>query len=244
MADLHPYLRELPAVDRLLKEPALGELLERLPRKLVLAAVQETLQRYREKIIAGGEGGSFTAVSDLSPEKLAREAAALARKQALPHLRPVVNATGIVLHTNLGRAPLARAAAEAVASIMEGYCNLELDLEEGVRGSRQAHVEGLLCELTGAEAAVVVNNNAAAVFLLLNSCAAGKEVIVSRGTGGDRRLLSPSRGHGRRRHPPRGGGHHQQDLPVRLRGGHHPRHGRPAQSSYQQLPAGRLYRLR
>jgi len=181
VADLHPYLRELPAVDRLLKEPALGELLERLPRKLVLAAVQETLQRYREKIIAGGEGGSFTAVSDLSPEKLAREAAVLARKQALPHLRPVVNATGIVLHTNLGRAPLARAAAEAVASIMEGYCNLELDLEEGVRGSRQAHVEGLLCELTGAEAAVVVNNNAAAVFLLLNSCAAGKEVIVSRG---------------------------------------------------------------
>lgn len=181
MADLHPYLRELPAVDRLLKEPVIGELLEQLPRRLVLAAVQETLQGYRQKICTARGSGQFGADLDLSPARLAQEAAALAQSQVLPRLRPVINATGIVLHTNLGRAPLAAAAAEAAAGIMVRYCNLEIDLEEGVRGSRQAHLEWLLCDLTGAEAAVVVNNNAAAVFLLLNSCASGKEVIVSRG---------------------------------------------------------------
>ncbi len=181
MADLHSILRELPAVDRLLKEPALGELLERLPRRLVLAAAQETLQSYRQKIYASSKTGQPVTGLDLSPAVLAREAAALALSQSMPSLRPVINATGVVLHTNLGRAPLAAAAAEAVAGIMEHYCNLEIDLEEGVRSSRQAHLEGLLCDLTGAEAAVVVNNNAAAVFLLLNSCATGKEVIVSRG---------------------------------------------------------------
>lgn len=181
MTDLHPYLRELPAVDRLLKEPVIGELLERLPRRLVLAAVQETLQGYRQKICGERDGGQFRTGLDLSPARLAQEAAALAQNQAVPCLRPVINATGIVLHTNLGRAPLAPAAAKAVAEILERYCNLEIDLVEGVRGSRQAHLERLLCDLTGAEAAVVVNNNAAAVFLLLNSCAAGKEVIVSRG---------------------------------------------------------------
>lgn len=181
MADLHPILRELPAVDRLLKEPVLSELLECLPRRLVLASVQETLQACRQKIYAGGETGQTVNGLDLSPAALAREAAALAQSQAVPGLRPVINATGVILHTNLGRAPLAAAAAEAVSGIMEQYCNLEINLEEGVRGSRQAHLERLLCDLTGAEAAVVVNNNAAAVFLLLNSCAAGKEVIVSRG---------------------------------------------------------------
>ena len=128
MTELHPYLRELPAVDRLLKEPALGELLERLPRRLVLAAVQETLQGYRQKISAEREGGRFMAGLDLSTAVLAQEAAMLAQNRALPRLRPVINATGIVLHTNLGRAPLARAAAQAVTSIMEGYCNLEMDL--------------------------------------------------------------------------------------------------------------------
>ena len=181
MSDLHSHLRELPAVDRLLKEPAIAELLERLPRRLVLAALQETLQDYRQKICAGGDGREAGNCFDLSPAGLAREAAALARSQALLSLRQVINATGIVLHTNLGRAPLAAAAAKAVAEIAERYCNLEIDLAAGARGSRQAHLEQLLCRLTGAEAAVVVNNNAAAVFLLLNSCAAGREVIVSRG---------------------------------------------------------------
>ncbi len=182
MADLYPLLRELPAVDRMLQEPALAGLLEKMPRRLVLAAVQETLQGYRQRIIDHhGAAADSAAALDLSPAALAREAAESARRRDRPGLRPVINATGVVLHTNLGRSPLAAAAAAAVAGIMERYCNLEIDLEEGVRGSRQAHLEGLLCDLTGAEAAVVVNNNAAAVFLILNSCAAGKEVIVSRG---------------------------------------------------------------
>ncbi len=182
MADLNPYLRDLPAVDRLLREPVVVELLERLPRRLVLAAVQETLQGYREKICSVGDSGFAPGTAlDLSPARLAQEAALLAQNQARPSLCPVINATGIVLHTNLGRAPLAPEAAKAVTEVLERYCNLEIDLPEGARGSRQAHLENLLCELTGAEAAVVVNNNAAAVFLLLNSCAAGKEVIVSRG---------------------------------------------------------------
>ncbi len=169
-------------MDRLLQEPALAGLLEKMPRRLVLAAVQETLQGYRQRIIDHhGAAADSAAALDLSPAALAREAAESARRRDRPGLRPVINATGVVLHTNLGRSPLAAAAAAAVAGIMERYCNLEIDLEEGVRGSRQAHLEGLLCDLTGAEAAVVVNNNAAAVFLILNSCAAGKEVIVSRG---------------------------------------------------------------
>ena len=183
MTGLHSFLRELPAVDRLLQEPVLAELAGRMPRRLVLTAAQETLQAYRQKIICDHDkAGSLAAGGlDLSPAALAREAAALARCRARPGLRPVINATGVVLHTNLGRAPLAAAAVEAVTGVMEQYCNLEIDLEDGERGSRQVHLEGLLCDLSGAEAAVVVNNNAAAVFLALNSCAAGKEVIVSRG---------------------------------------------------------------
>lgn len=179
MAEPNAHLRELPAVDRMLKEPVLKELLGRLPRRLVLTAVHEIVQGYRQRISEGS--GRDLSELDLSPGSLAQEAALLAHKLAGPSLRPVINATGIVLHTNLGRAPLARAAAEAVGEMLECYCNLEIDLVEGARGSRQAHLERLLCDLTGAEAAVVVNNNAAAVFLLLNSCAAGKEVIVSRG---------------------------------------------------------------
>ena len=182
MTGLHNFLRELPAVDRLLQEPVLAELLEKMPRRLVLAAAQETLQAYRQKIMRGSESGSPGAAAlDLSPAVLAREAAVLAGYRARPGLRPVINATGVVLHTNLGRAPLADAAIKAVTGVMEQYCNLEIDLEDGERGSRQVHLERLLCDLTGAEAAVVVNNNAAAVFLILNSCARGKEVIVSRG---------------------------------------------------------------
>ncbi|NLA26944.1 MAG: L-seryl-tRNA(Sec) selenium transferase [Firmicutes bacterium] len=181
VANFHSYLRELPAVDRLLKEPLIVEMLEQLPRRLILAAIQDVLQGYRQKICAVEDSGYLKASLDLSPARLAQEAVSLAQERAGPRMRPVINATGIVLHTNLGRAPLAPAAAQVVAGILERYCNLEIDLAEGVRGSRQAHLEGLICDLTGAEAAVVVNNNAAAVFLLLNSCTAGKEVIVSRG---------------------------------------------------------------
>lgn len=172
------YLRELPAVDRLLREPVLLELLERLPRRAVLGAVQETVDAYRREIL---DGGTAAEKPDLSPAALAREAAARAERYAGPSLQPVINASGIILHTNLGRAPLAEAAVEALRRVAGGYCNLEIDLADGRRGSRQVHLEGLLRDLTGAEAAVVVNNNAAAVFLSLHTCARGKEVIVSRG---------------------------------------------------------------
>jgi L-seryl-tRNA(Ser) seleniumtransferase len=103
------------------------------------------------------------------------------RRHAEPKLKPVINATGVVLHTNLGRAPLARAAVERVTAIAQGYCNLELDLDEGERGSRYAPVVELLCSLTGAEDALVVNNCAAAVLLTFSALAGGREAIVSRG---------------------------------------------------------------
>ncbi len=134
-----------------------------------------------------------------------------------PSLRPVINATGVVLHTNLGRAPLSAEACAAIERVARGYCNLELDLEDGKRGSRYSHVEQLLTALTGAEAALVVNNNAAAVLLVLDSLARGREVVVSRGElveiGGSFRIpevIGPKRGN------PERGGRHQQDPPPGL----------------------------
>jgi L-seryl-tRNA(Ser) seleniumtransferase len=173
-------LRDLPAVERILKEPVLRELVQQLPRRIVVEAVQRTLDFWRRKI----EGFSANQVYDpvdISAEKLAGEAAELAIKTGRPRLRPVINATGVILHTNLGRAPLAASAADAVQRVAASYSNLELDLESGGRGSRQDHLEQLLCSLSGAEAAFVLNNNAAAVLLALNTFAREKEVIVSRG---------------------------------------------------------------
>lgn len=181
MSDLWNYMRELPAVDRLLREPSLQQLPGAVPRRVILTAAQETVDRYRRLIQDAAAQGRLPENIDLSPAALAGEAALIAQKRFCPSLRQVINATGIVLHTNLGRAPLAAAAVEAIAAVSDSYSNLEFALDSGLRGSRQAHLEDLLCELSGAEAAVVVNNNAAAVFLLLNTCAAGKEVIVSRG---------------------------------------------------------------
>jgi L-seryl-tRNA(Ser) seleniumtransferase len=173
-------LRELPAVDRLLREPALQELEGALPRQALLEAARQTVESYRSLLLSPRLPEDLAKL-DLSPGKLAAEAARRARRQAEFSLRPVINATGVILHTNLGRAPLSGAAVEALTRAAGGYCNLEMDLESGERGSRQAHLESLLCRLTGAEAALVVNNNAAAVFLSLHALAFGKEVIVSRG---------------------------------------------------------------
>jgi len=174
-------MRELPAVDRLLREPVLQELSEIMPRRIIVAAVQKTVESYRLSLQQAAAQGNLPGNIDLSPGRLANEAAQEAQRRARPSLGPVINASGTVLHTNLGRAPLAAEAVEAIRSVSDAYSNLEYDLESGQRGSRQAHLEELLCELSGAEAAVVVNNNAAAVFLVLNTIAAGKEVVVSRG---------------------------------------------------------------
>src|SRR5207247_1573531 len=128
----------------------------------------------RARLVAGESAHvDFEGLRDAVAEGAARLAAG--------SLRPVVNATGVILHTNLGRAPLAPAAARAAARIGAGYSNLELDLERGARGSRQVHVEPLLRELTGADAAIAVNNNAAAVLVALAATASGREVVIGRG---------------------------------------------------------------
>jgi L-seryl-tRNA(Ser) seleniumtransferase len=163
-------LRELPSVDELLGRKELEILVERHGRTPVLAAARAALARAREDVTAGFPAGDLV-------ERTSTELEARLR----PSLRRVLNATGVVVHTNLGRAPLADAALERVREVGAGYSNLEYDVEAGSRGSRQDHVVAALRELTGAEAALVVNNNAAAVLLALAALAEGREVIVSRG---------------------------------------------------------------
>lgn len=182
MDNINALLRELPAVDRLLREPLLEELQLKFPRKVVLQAVQETIDSYRSRITSGSSDLSeLPQAGELHPANLACEAAALAEKKAGLNLKPLINATGIIIHTNLGRAPLSKQAVEALTGVAANYNNLELSLETGKRGSRQEHLESLICEISGAEAAVVLNNNAAAVFIALNALAGGLEVVVSRG---------------------------------------------------------------
>ena len=168
-------LRALPAVETILRDPALTEALASLPRTLVVDAVRSEVNAERERLKGSKNGPPADASA------LAARAAARASADARPTLRRVLNATGIVLHTNLGRAPLADAAREAVASVATGYANLEFDLETGARGGRGAGVERWLTRLTGAEAALAVNNGAAAVLLVLSALAAGRKVAVSRG---------------------------------------------------------------
>ncbi len=174
-------LRSLPAVDQLLKEEVLLKMQERYPRGLILNECQKILQEYRLLIQKAETSSMENPGIDLSSPVVAGEVASRVQKSFAPSLRSVINATGTVIHTNLGRAPLASAAEKALLEVSTGYSNLELSLETGERDSRQAHVEELLCRLTGAEGAVVVNNNAAAVFLVLQTLAAGREVIISRG---------------------------------------------------------------
>lgn len=173
-------LRRIPPVNEILDTPTGQRLLAERARALVVAAVGEALEALRQRITAASSEEELAAL-DCTPEGLAAEAAARLTRRLGPRLRRVINATGVVIHTNMGRAPLAEEAVAAIVDIAGRYNNLELDLSTGERGSRYAHVEGLLAELTGAEAAMVVNNNAAAVLLMLSALAAGKEVIVSRG---------------------------------------------------------------
>jgi len=154
-------LRDLPSVD---------ELARTTDDPLAVPAARSVLARAREQIRAGTDPGDL---GELLADEL--------RAARAPRLRRVLNATGVIVHTNLGRAPLAAAALERVADAARGYSNLEYDLAAGGRGSRQAHVADLLGRLTGAESALVVNNNAAAVLLALAALAEGREVLVSRG---------------------------------------------------------------
>jgi len=179
-ADVGILLRNIPAVDDLLATPRIQGLLAVHPRWAVLEAVRQVLADRRQRVLRGGIT-RVAAETLLAPDAIAEAVAEAATEKAGPSFIPVINATGVVLHTNLGRAPLAPAALEAIQATAAGYANLEFDLTAGARGSRQVHVEALLCALTGAEAALVVNNNAAAVLLAINTFADGKEIVVSRG---------------------------------------------------------------
>jgi L-seryl-tRNA(Ser) seleniumtransferase len=170
----HP-LRSLPQVQRLLEMPAAASLCSAYGRAAVTQSLRDVLQEVREQIVAGSLG-----VSPEAEAIIARCVPSLATRRRRG-LRRTINATGIVLHTNLGRAPLAPEAIAAVAEVAAGYCNLEIDLATGRRGSRTQAVETLLRELTGAEAALAVNNGAAAILLALSALSNGGEVIISRG---------------------------------------------------------------
>ena len=163
-------LRGLPSVDKLLESEELKPVLGRVHRRMAVRAIRAYLDELRQKIQAG-EDAAFA--RDELVRRLERE-----RK---PTLTRAVNGLGVILHTGLGRAPLSKAAQDALADVSEHFSSLEIDLETGRRGSRYRHIEPLLCELTGAEAAMVVNNNCAATLLILSGLAKGKEAIVSRG---------------------------------------------------------------
>ncbi|WP_207265046.1 L-seryl-tRNA(Sec) selenium transferase [Desulfovibrio sp. Huiquan2017] len=169
--------RYLPSVDEVLSGLIKAEGIEDLPRPLVKDLVNEFLDICREEIRAG----AFSEAGQLSAKALSPRLTAYVRSKARPHFRRVLNATGVVIHTNLGRSLLAKPAIEAVTEACAHYSNCEFDLATGKRGSRYSHVERILCDITGAEAALVVNNNAAAVFIMLETLAKGHEVIVSRG---------------------------------------------------------------
>ncbi|OFX17760.1 MAG: L-seryl-tRNA(Sec) selenium transferase [Armatimonadetes bacterium RBG_16_58_9] len=165
--------RKLPSVDELLRHTSAESILRSHPRKLVVACLRDAVENARAAI-ADGERAP-------EPGSLIAAAEELARKRSVMSLRRAINATGIIVHTGLGRAVLCPEAQAAVAEVARGHSTLEIDVESGARGSRQEHVVGLLKDICGVESALVVNNNAAAVFLAINTIARGREVIISRG---------------------------------------------------------------
>ena len=165
-------LRQIPSVDRLLGHPYAEELIVTYGRQWVTQVIREVLSQMRGNLV---EGQTLP-----NENELLEQVAARLQTQAQPTLRPVINATGVLIHTNLGRAPLSKAAIEALEAVAGGYSNLEYDLAAGKRGKRDLHAEAYLTRLTGAEAALVVNNNAAALLLVLSALARRKQVAVSR----------------------------------------------------------------
>jgi L-seryl-tRNA(Ser) seleniumtransferase len=165
-------LRSLPSVDHLLQSTSASSLISNYGRSLTLQAIRITLEETRESILQGEP--------DQPEEKLLAEAQKKLERWVTPTLRPVINATGVIVHTNLGRAPLSNEAQTALLEAASGYNTLEYNLSRGRRGKREQHCETWLCQLTGAEAALVVNNNAAAVLLTLTALAKRKPVLISR----------------------------------------------------------------
>ncbi|HEU65472.1 MAG TPA: L-seryl-tRNA(Sec) selenium transferase [Chloroflexi bacterium] len=165
--------RQLPSVGEVLCDDRVGELCEAFSRQIIVALIRRRLAEIRESISRGGEAPSLDELVTLIVTE--------AHNIGSLSLQPVINATGVILHTNLGRAPLSAEALRAAEIASRGYSNLEFELDSGKRGSRQVHVEQILCQLTGAEAALAVNNNASGVLLALSALARRKEVIISRG---------------------------------------------------------------
>ena len=230
--------RLLPSVDQALQRPELAPLVAAHGRETVLQALRAALAALRERA-ATGDAGVTGALASLEADVAERIAAA-----RRPSLVRVLNATGVVVHTNLGRAPLSREAAARVAEIASSYSNLEYDLESGERGTRETHAEGRLRALLGVEAAVVVNNCAAAVLLAVNTLAEGREVLVSRGElveiGGSFRIPEVIRKGGARLVEV---GHHQPHAPRRLQGRALAPTTRPdPEGAPEQLPDRRLHR--
>lgn len=166
-------LRFLPSVDELLQSPTGQHLAAQFSRALTLTAIRASIAQARAAILDGAPCPPADTLLSAAERLLA--------EQQRPRLRPVINATGVIINTNLGRAPLSLQALQAIEQVSHGYSNLEYDLAAGTRGSRHTHVAALLRELTGAEAALVTNNNAAAVLLSLSALAVGREVVISRG---------------------------------------------------------------
>lgn len=173
-SQLQNMLRAIPGVDQLLEETKTNAIFQDIPLRILKTAIRSVTDRIRQEILKESR-------HEFSHETLIDDIHKYAKKIIAPRLLPVINATGVVLHTNLGRALLAKKALENIQCIASGYSNLEFNIEEGKRGIRYTAVESLLCELTGSQAAMAVNNNAGAVLLCLDTMASGKEVIVSRG---------------------------------------------------------------
>ena len=173
-------MSQIPKVGEVLDHPAVSEWLRQYPRKVVVEAIRRGLDRLRENLLSSPEPEILDKTL-LSVEKLLPLFHEAIEDQTALRLKRVINATGVVIHTNLGRSLLPSCAIAHMDEVSRRFCNLEYDLEAGTRGSRYVHVEEILCTLTGAEAALVVNNNAAAVLLVLSTLAEGREVIVSRG---------------------------------------------------------------
>ena len=176
--DKSEIFRKIPSVDRLLNSPELTEISQEYPRNLILKAINQVLGEIREDI---EKADRIEVPANIKIEEVINKVTDRLEMMSRPSLRPVINATGIIVHTNLGRSILADRVIERFRPLSGGYSNLEYDLTVGKRGNRYSHVEGILKEITSAEAATVVNNNAAAVFISLETFAKDREVVVSRG---------------------------------------------------------------
>ena len=166
-------LRKLPGVDKVLQQEPVRLLMQKFPGNFITGIIQDTLSGLREAALQGGE---VPPLADIT-----KAVSSMVEELTTKSLKPVINATGIIIHTNLGRAPFGKVLLEEVGEVLSGYNNLEFDLENAQRGTRYAHVTRLLRHLTGAEDVLVVNNNAAAIMLVLRTLAKNREVIISRG---------------------------------------------------------------